>query len=486
MSKSLFPPNSEDAERTYKRLLDRGRQLRAPFQCQWYYTNAYAAGIRNARLNFRKGTVKGSYTDARGRLHFVYEELLANYETQRGRLLGLDLSPRVVRRNDSLDGQRAAAVDQAVLNHLFPASRVDAVKRALLQPFLFYGTVGLILWESPDDPKDQDIRLMAPWHITPIPTSVTHPGAAMGLIFQKRMAIEQIREKFKNMQLKKGALAQAQRTTVNRADLPDDSADATSLEAGISLDGWFDDYEAQMASQRSAKTGSDKGKTDRMDVAWLGLVYLWDERNYMTEQLVFVGNKFLGRTSFHLSRTYKPVTTIHAIDTGGFWSRSWMQLQQPMNSEDAGADVLRHQSQCRLCGQGRRPQIPAVRLGPDERRRSEHPPGPAVHQRPLRAPGGQGRAGDLRSAGQAAAHAQWRRPRPHRLGGGAGDADGIFEHPHQPGRRGAGRRHGRDVPGGPVPGPARVQGDRHDRRDHAGQFAGWHRLRSGQGDYKPF
>lgn len=335
MSDSIFPDDPKDAELTYKHLVDRGKELRAPHECQWHHTSLYCRGARNFVLNYKDGTVKASYTDARGRTKFVYEELLAKYAMQKGRLLGLDLTPRVIRRNDSLDGQRNAATVQAVLSHLFPANRVNALKNACIQPFLFYGTLGLSLWEDPQDRQAQDIHLIPPWQITPIPTRVTHPGSVRGLIIRKKMAIEDIKRQYKNMKPRKGAISEAETTTVPRADVSDVANDNGIFIGGIPLDDWFTDAEKSKASK--TKTGADNGKTDQVETAWLGCVHLWDERGFMTEQLYFVGTKLLARESYWQMKMYRPITTIHDIDVGGFFSRSWMELQIPINSEQEGA-----------------------------------------------------------------------------------------------------------------------------------------------------
>jgi hypothetical protein len=242
----------------------------------------------------------------------------------------------VIRRNDSLDGQRAAATDQAVLTHLFPSAKINRAKNAVMQPFLFYGTVGLQLWETPDDPKDQDIQLLMPWQITPIPTSLNHPGEARGVIVRKRMPIEEIKKQFRQYRFRRGAITEAERTTVARGDMPGDQTDDQSLIGTFTIDDFFTDYRTE-TSAKSAKTGSDDGKTDRMEIAWVGAVYLWDERRYLREQIVFVGSKLLFRESFTLTKTYRPITTLHDIDVGSFYGRSWMELQIPINAELEGA-----------------------------------------------------------------------------------------------------------------------------------------------------
>lgn len=334
MAESIFPADTKDAETTYKRLVDRGRETRSATAANWHKTYAYLHGARNFIMNFKRGTVRASYTDKAGRLKFVYEELLAKYQAQMGRLLGMDLSPRVVRRNDSLDGQRAAAIDQAVLGHSFPPSRVKKAQRSLLPPFLCYGTVGLSLWENPNDALQQDIRVVPPWQITPIPPVVSSPSEVRGFIIRRRVPVEEIKGMFRGTAPRRGALDDSHRVTVPRGDLPGDLAEVAAL--GPSIDAFLEDTEASTSSKRSEK-GSDSGKTEQMDVVWLGNVFLWDERDYLTEMIVFVGDKLYFREGFTLMRRCRPVTTVHSIDVGGFYSRSWMELQIPLNSELEGA-----------------------------------------------------------------------------------------------------------------------------------------------------
>ncbi|MFH0981817.1 MAG: hypothetical protein V2A79_09790 [Planctomycetota bacterium] len=333
-AESIFPAETKDAETTYKQLVARGREARLYRKTHWSRTYAYIQGIRQLTLNFARGTVSATYTDKAGRLKFVYEELLAKYQTQLGRLLGMDLSPRVVRRNESLDGQRAAAIDQAVLGHSFPPSRVKKAQRALLPPFLCYGTVGLSLWENPDDSQQQDFRVTLPWQLTPIPTQVATPSQIHGLLIRRRVPVEEVKRMFRGAAPKRGALGEAQRTTVARGDLPGDIAEVALV--GHSIDAFLEDGDFPGTGRQRAN-GSDAGKTDQMDVLWLGNCFLWDEKDYLTEQIVFVGDKLYFREGFTLARRCRPVTTIHSIDVGGFYGRSWMELQIPLNSELEGA-----------------------------------------------------------------------------------------------------------------------------------------------------
>jgi hypothetical protein len=344
---SIFPPDTKDAEATYKHLLGRGQQERAPRAALWRRTYQYLQGMRNFVMNFRDGSVKGSYVDERGRLKFVFEQVLSNYTTQMGRLLGMDFTPRCVPNVQSLDGLRNAAIAQAVLRDIFSPKQLGRLKRALLPGVLNYGVVGAQLWANEQNPKEMGIEVLQPWSITPIPIDLTCPSECRGLIIRRIMPIEQIRRKFSGQGTKRGALADADTTTVARGDLPGSFTEDSNL----SMDSFFEGLRA-FTSDSDRQDGSDKGKSARMDVAWLSMVYLWDEQNYLTEQLVFVSGKLLRRETFTGFKIYRPVTTIHDIDAGGFWSRAWMELQIPMNQETeaAIAAVFKNQQDMDLYG----------------------------------------------------------------------------------------------------------------------------------------
>jgi len=329
---SVFPPDTQDAEATYKNLLERGRELRAPHRASWSRTRMYLQGMRIFTMNFKSGSVKGSYVDERGRLKFVFEQLLSNYTTQLGRLLGMDFTPRVVPNVQSLDGLRSAAVAQAVLREMFPTKQLDRLKRDMLPPILCYGTVGLELADDEDDPKLSRIECLQPWDFTPIPVDLSKPSEARGLIILKNMAVERIRAKHAASGAKRGVLAAADKTEVARGDLPGSAEDPDAAwDAFVAGPGRSD------SGPGGRGNGADRGKTDRMEVMKCGVVYLWDDRGYLEEQLVFVSGKLLRRDTFKGYRIYRPVTTIHDIDAGGFWSRAWMELQIPMNQETEGA-----------------------------------------------------------------------------------------------------------------------------------------------------
>jgi hypothetical protein len=148
------------------------------------------------------------------------------------------------------------------------------------------------------------------------------------------MPIEEIKARYRQMKLRSKGLSEAETMEVNRADTPLGTDENGGERSRVVWEDAIDDYPK---SKANSKDGSKEGKTDKMQVGYLGVVYLWDERGFMTERLLFLGSKLLGRDSYWMTKTYKQVTTIHDMEVGGFWSRSWMELQIPINSEQEGA-----------------------------------------------------------------------------------------------------------------------------------------------------
>jgi hypothetical protein len=350
MAKSIFPGKNDDAESTYQNLVSRGKEHRAAYRAKWNHTYAYLKGMRNFKsINFKDGTVKASYVDGSGHLRFVYGQVLTNFICQYGRLLGMDLTPRVTRKSESLEGQRRAAIAQSTLADLFPAASLDLLKRDIIPPLLCYGNLGLSLWQDKRDKHAMAIQTIVPWEVLPIPTSVAVASEARGMIVRRKWSIEDVREQFgKSDEARRGVLANVATQSVARGDMPASITDDGSA-GSTDMDAFFSQNFNYSTAGGSTKKGSDKGQTDQMAVAWLGLVYLWDEQRYLTEQLIFVegqaGSKLLARVPFEDTRNCSTVTMIRDIDTGGYFAESWIANQIPLNQEIEACTAKAFQNQ---------------------------------------------------------------------------------------------------------------------------------------------
>jgi len=329
-----FPKKTADIEKTYDFLVQKGLRYMSPHWARWRFTHLYLKGIRNfLEVNYSSGQVRSKWSSKNGHLKFVYEDILSKRQSQIGRLLGMDISPRVTRDKHSLDGQRKAAVGQAVLSDLFTLQKVEKLKKAIIPSLLDYGMLGLRNTRKSKNRQDIGIEKLMPWSIIPLPIGVDNPAQVKGLIVRERVPIEGLRDRYAKK------LVDVSGHKVARGDMPDD------IQGGLNSlhnDDFFLIPGPDSGSRGSDHSGSDRGQTTLQDVAWQGMVYLWDENQYLTAQYVLVegGNKTAKLIDMQTweegSRVYSPVTTVHDISIG-FYGRAWTETLIPLNREVEGA-----------------------------------------------------------------------------------------------------------------------------------------------------
>ena len=111
------PGNKQQVEQIFQYLVSSGKSKMNPISINWYINHYYMRGLRNfSNINYGSGTLNASYLDSSGVLKFRYEDIVAKYQAQLGRLLTINLAPAVSRRGVSLDGLRKASTAQVVLD----------------------------------------------------------------------------------------------------------------------------------------------------------------------------------------------------------------------------------------------------------------------------------------------------------------------------------------------------------------------------------
>lgn len=327
-----WPGKREDSEKVYKKLVDLAIAERNPRLVRWRMSHFYMQGARYFdALDFQRGTVQIGYTDESGRLHFVYEELVARFQAQKGRLMNMDLSPRVTREIESLNGQRKASVGQVVLQSIFTPKAVDELKDPLISALLMYGTIALRLWKT--DSKQFTVEVLEPWTLLPIPANPSSPKNVRGLIVREMVPVEYVRRLIGSLPNRGTLLNEMKTIELPRGDLPDgleedfDSGGLTIMSLGD-----FFDARAERTTQPTMK-GSDRGKTEKVAVTELGVVYLLDQANYLMEQKIFAGGKLVAQEGFGQSRIYSPIKAVQDVSAGGFWGRSFVEICMPTNVE---------------------------------------------------------------------------------------------------------------------------------------------------------
>lgn len=392
-----IPKDKVQAEEAIKFLLAEGKQKRSPQAIRWWLCRWYLRGVRNFKnLNYLDGSIQVSYMNERGVLQFLYEDIVAKYQSQMGRLMGLDLTPVVTKEGISLDGMRKASIGQVVLDSVFPSTKVSSIQSELVSKLLMYGTVGLIPWVINDDSIGIDV--VPPWEILPIPIEVDSPADIRGLIHRKMVPISWI-EDLPNTPLKGNKVyKEMAKIQLPTGVLPPEAKDrfAGSVVVGVS------DSTAQTVSLSSGTIGGSKRAKDERKVEVVETAQIWTktEDGHWDEHILYAGGKLLEgyRKSYAGNKRQFPPQVVSDVQIGNFWGLSYVDTLIPLNCEmeDAIARQFQNAKDQDLFGILMEPTtsgMPArIRRGQDGMKRARYEPDPITpeHKPYLLAPSNQG------------------------------------------------------------------------------------------------
>ena len=327
-----FPKDKLQTEHAIKFILREGKAKRAAQSIRWWICRYYMRGVRNFKnLNYTNGSIQVSYYDERGTLNFLYEDIVSRYQAQRGRLMGLDLTPVVTKEGISLDGMRKASVGQVVLDSIFPAPKVSSIQREAVNTLLMYGTLALIPWVMDED--SMGIEVVPPWEILPIPIEVNSPVDIKGLIRVKLVPLDWIKE-LPNTQTR-GAKFYSQMDTfeVPVGIVPQDSKGGFLGSVAVGLSG--STAYTTMETRAGGSTRPGDAKTDKTRVKVVEVAEIWTKTpdNYWDEYMLYAGGKLLDRRSYKNERRQFPPQAITDVEIGNFWGRSFVDTLIPLNNE---------------------------------------------------------------------------------------------------------------------------------------------------------
>jgi len=316
----FLPKDKKQVETITKRLIEEGTARRNTQQCRWWISHWYMRGARDfTNINYRDGTVQVGYMNDSGTLNFQYEGILSKYQTQQGRLQGIDLSPRVSRTGIGLDGLRKSSIAQIVLSSAFPEEKVMRLKNALWPVLLHYGTVGLVLWA--EDSDSMGIEVVPPWELLPIPFDVADASGVKGIMRNRWVPIDWV---------------QKLKITPNKTAKLYKEAESAEMPVGIMPSAADSKFQNTLNIDMAGGTSTPMGKNDKTKVAVTQLTEMWTmtSDNYLAEYLVFVGGKLSYRIDVSGHKKHMPIHIAYDIQTGGFWGRSFVEMLIPVNTEN--------------------------------------------------------------------------------------------------------------------------------------------------------
>ena len=315
---------------------------RNPNAIRWWYSRWYMRGVRNFHdINYQNGTIQVSYYDEDGVLKFLYEDIVAKYQAQLGRLMGVNLSPVVTKEGISLDGMRKASIGQVVLDSIFPTPRIEEIQAEAISTLLMYGTIGLLPWIINDDTIG--IEVVPPWALLPIPIEVDSPFKIRGLIHRRLIPIEWLQE-LPNVPGKNSPVwEKMEKIEVPVGVIPPEARDR--FQGSVAMGGISDATAATVATQEMKPGGVARGK-DRTKIKVVETAEIWTKTpdNYWGEFLLYAGGKLLDRADHTGEKRQFPPQICTDTDIGDFWGKSFVEQLIPLNCEMEGVIARQFQN----------------------------------------------------------------------------------------------------------------------------------------------
>jgi len=332
-----IPANKQQVEQIFQYLVSSGKSKMNPISINWLMNHYYMRGIRNfSNINYGGGTLNASYLDGSGVLKFRYEDIVAKYQAQLGRLLTINLAPAVSRRGSSLDGLRKASTAQVVLDSAFPQEKVSKLALNSFPPLLHYGTIGFGLWVEGID--SIGIEVINPWELIPIPIDVATPSDVRGLMRVRYVPTDYVKGLSITPSKRSKVYKGMEELKVPFADLPADVSSNFQGTASLTHSGggfFIRSGQSQVETQWKGRH-TKKDKT-QMEVTLLVEVWTETTDGYLAEYLIFAGSyeklKQLYRYDHSKSKYYMPVKIARDIVVGGFYGRSFIDTLIPLNTE---------------------------------------------------------------------------------------------------------------------------------------------------------
>jgi hypothetical protein len=135
----------------------------------WYYLQGYR---RFEEFNPSSGALLPHYLDEKGDLEFQHQELLHMCNQVVGRVMNMDVRPRVVSEGMSLTGLRERAISQVIADSVVSTDQLLAVQERFAWTYTALGSCGLQghIVDHPTVGLTADIEVVHPREVMPFPS----------------------------------------------------------------------------------------------------------------------------------------------------------------------------------------------------------------------------------------------------------------------------------------------------------------------------
>ena len=318
-----LPKDKEQREAALVEIIATGERIRKPKEVQWWLAHHYLQGARDfTNIDYNNGTLDVNYINEDGVLRFRYDEIVSKFQAQIGRLMQIDLAPRVQRKSIGLEDLKKASIAQVVLDSVFPTSKVEQIKLNSFPPMTKYGAIGLVLWS---EEEEIGIDVVMPWELVPIPPTSLEAKDVRGIARVRVVPLDWVKQLSITPSSTSKIWGQVEKSTVPIGSIPAESGNRFST-FGETLN---------IAEGSFTKGLFGKKKTDQTHVDMVRLVEVWVKTSagYLSRYEMVAGKKIVYSNDYSKGRIHMPISVCNDIKTGDFWGRSFVSTQIPLNTE---------------------------------------------------------------------------------------------------------------------------------------------------------
>jgi hypothetical protein len=154
---------------------------------EWTRAHWFVQGVRNLKILLPNsgGVPTPTFVDSTGQRRVRIELAVQMMQTEIGRILGIDLSPGVVRSPGiGLDSVRGTAISQTVLDDFWTRYDTHEFRLALAAGLVTYGTMGVTAFDVESGHGGifgGSLALIPPWELMPLPSGITGIDQVSGI-----------------------------------------------------------------------------------------------------------------------------------------------------------------------------------------------------------------------------------------------------------------------------------------------------------------
>jgi hypothetical protein len=316
----LFPKDKDQKEEAISRMVQAGKDSRHVTEINWWIAHYYLQGARDFRnVNYQEGTLDITYTNSDGVLDFRYDEIVSKYQAQIGRLLQIDLTPSVSKRSIGLEDLQRASIAQIVLQSVITPAKVLQLKQEALGPLLKYGCIGLVVWQ---EDEFMGVEVVMPWELVPLPANPIEIRDLRGVARCRKVPLDWIKQLGVTPSKESKVYKEMVTTSMPVGQIP-----LTANETFTTFTG------TGVGAKNTPFTGAKKKDETQVDIVEFIETWTKTSQGYLAEYNMMAGGKLIYTKDYTDKYTPMPITIANDMQTGGFWGRSFISLQIPLNSE---------------------------------------------------------------------------------------------------------------------------------------------------------